>query len=174
MKVTYRSAEAKDAEAIAQLHADSWKKHYRGICPDAYLDNEVDAERLKIWTQRLSNPSQAQITLMAYDENSVLCGFVCTYKGHHPEWGAYLDNLHVHSAYQGKGIGRGLMKEVATRVHRQGSDSSLYLHVLVQNQSAIGFYEKIGGQLIASKIEEMPWGTQGEINDYLWSLDQLM
>jgi ribosomal protein S18 acetylase RimI-like enzyme len=33
--VEYREATANDAEAIAELHAESWRRHYRG----AYLDN---------------------------------------------------------------------------------------------------------------------------------------
>ena len=37
----FRSAEAGDAAAVAGLHADSWRRHYRGAFSDAFLDGDV-------------------------------------------------------------------------------------------------------------------------------------
>ena len=33
----FRSADASDADAIGALHAESWRRHYRGALPDAYF-----------------------------------------------------------------------------------------------------------------------------------------
>ena len=51
-----RPAAGADAGRIAALHADSWRRHYRGAYSDAFLDGEVDADRLAVWTQRLHAP----------------------------------------------------------------------------------------------------------------------
>jgi hypothetical protein len=48
----YREATAGDAEAIAGLHADSWRRHYRGAYLDSYLDSDV-ADRMAEWSGRL-------------------------------------------------------------------------------------------------------------------------
>src|SRR6266496_5428632 len=62
VEATYREATAKDVEAIAALHADSWRRHYRGAYSDAFLDNEVFADRLQIWTDRLHQPRSEEHT----------------------------------------------------------------------------------------------------------------
>jgi len=43
-----------DAEALARVHAQSWKATYRGILPDTYLDSEVDGERARYWRTALA------------------------------------------------------------------------------------------------------------------------
>jgi hypothetical protein len=45
--MTYREATANDAEKIAALHARYWQIHYRGILSDAFLDGEVEENRLQ-------------------------------------------------------------------------------------------------------------------------------
>ena len=37
----FRPADADDAAAVAGLHADSWRRHYRGAFSDAFLDGDV-------------------------------------------------------------------------------------------------------------------------------------
>jgi hypothetical protein len=53
----YRPATEADTAAIAELHAESWRLHYRGSFPDAFLDGDVGAERLAEWTERLARPA---------------------------------------------------------------------------------------------------------------------
>ena len=47
-----RVAGRSDAAAIAALHADSWRRHYRGAYSDAFLDGDVHADRLAVWTEQ--------------------------------------------------------------------------------------------------------------------------
>src|SRR6266545_1171398 len=49
----FRLASPADAKAVADLHADSWRRHYRGAYSDAFLDGDVVADRLAVWTARL-------------------------------------------------------------------------------------------------------------------------
>jgi hypothetical protein len=44
-----RTASARDAKPIADLHVDSWRRHYRGAFRDSFLDGDVFAERLAVW-----------------------------------------------------------------------------------------------------------------------------
>lgn len=60
-----RLAEYKDYERIAQLHADSWKRHYRGILTNTYLDSEAIDDKLLIWQTRLTNPPFNQHIVLA-------------------------------------------------------------------------------------------------------------
>src|SRR6185436_17727278 len=95
-----RTATLADAEAIASLHADSWRTTYRGAMRDAYLDGDVVTERRAVWQERLATPAPNQHVLVAEQAGAVV-GFACAYGGADAVWGTELDNLHVRRGMQG-------------------------------------------------------------------------
>ena len=54
--IALKDAVSSDYKAIATLHAESWKKNYRGMFSDKFLDDDVDEDRLQVWYERLSEP----------------------------------------------------------------------------------------------------------------------
>ncbi len=142
----YRAATADDVTAISALHAESWRLHYRGGFPDEFLDGDVGAERLAVWTARLADPSPRDRTVVAM-EGPELAGFVHTILDDDPEWGALLDNLHVRSTRKRRGTGACLLRRAAADVVASGSGSGLYLWVLEANEPAKAFYVAQGGEL---------------------------
>jgi GNAT superfamily N-acetyltransferase len=152
-----RPATVDDTTAIAALHADSWRRHYRGSYPDAYLDREADAERLACWTERLSAPGPGDRTVVAVSGGR-LAGFVHTILHDDPTWGALLDNLHVRHDLQGGGVGRDLMAASAAAVLAGEPVTGLYLWVLEPNVAAQRFYLRLGGGLRDSEPFETPGG----------------
>ncbi|TQS39512.1 GNAT family N-acetyltransferase [Cryptosporangium phraense] len=62
MHPTLRPATAADAPAIARLHADSWRRHYRGAYADSFLDGDVLADRRAVWESRLAAPAASTTT----------------------------------------------------------------------------------------------------------------
>ena len=56
-----------------------------------------------------------------------------------------MDNLHVSESAKGRGIGKNLISLVAQEVLRGNPTAKMYLWVLKNNKSAIGFYERLGG-----------------------------
>lgn len=68
--VATRLAKMRDAPSIAALHADSWRRNYRGCYRDDYLDGDVDSERLQVWTERLGAAEGNTRTLVAELEAS--------------------------------------------------------------------------------------------------------
>jgi hypothetical protein len=89
-----RTATSADAVAVADLHADSWRRHYRGLYRDEYLDGEVFAERRAVWTARFADTRADTRTFLA-EHDGVLVGFAHVIFDDDPTWGALLDNLHV-------------------------------------------------------------------------------
>ena len=75
--VHYREATEHDADGIAALHADSWRRHYRGTYLDEYLDGDIVTDRLEVWTTRLTPPRLNQSTICA-DVGGDVIGFVHT------------------------------------------------------------------------------------------------
>jgi ribosomal protein S18 acetylase RimI-like enzyme len=168
-RISYRRASARDAEAVAELHADSWRRHYRGAYSDAYLDGNIFSDRLATWTQRLKiAPSDAACTIVA-ERDADLIGFAHTILREHPEWGALLDNLHVRFDYKRSGIGTRLMSESARFVFEHAPGSGLYLGVLEINKAAQAFYEARGGQCVRRGVTGDRSG--GTIQDrlYYWA-----
>ena len=166
--VHYREATAEDAEAIARLHADSWRRNYRGSYSDAYLDGDVECDRLAVWTERLvTNPASDACTFVA-ESDGVLAGFAHTALNADPEWGALLDNLHVAHALKGQGVGTRLMAETARAVIARTPSSGLFLLVLEPNKAAQAFYEARGGQCVGRETSEAPGGGTIVGLRYVW------
>ncbi|MEO3750570.1 GNAT family N-acetyltransferase [Streptomyces sp. B6B3] len=141
--ITLRAAEPDDAEHIALLHADNWRRRYRGVFADAYLDGDVVAERRSVWTARLAAPGDS-LTLLAEDDDG-LVGFGHVVFDEDDRWGSLLDNLHVVHSRQGSGLGRVLLTRVAEAAAERATSRSLYLWVLEANTAARGFYRTLGG-----------------------------
>src|SRR5688500_365411 len=110
---SFRIARASDADAIAQLHADSWRRTYRGAYSDAYLDGDVFADRTRVWRERLGSPKPNQFVCLA-ERSGTLAGFVCAFGAEDPTWGSLIDNMHVDVRWRQLGIGSALMRRAGT------------------------------------------------------------
>jgi GNAT superfamily N-acetyltransferase len=161
-----RAARASDAAAIAALHAASWRPCYRGALNEAYLDGELDAERGRVWSQRLDEPASNQYVVVADRDGRLQC-FACAYLGSDPEWGTLLDNMHVAAELRRRSVGGQLMRAVASRCLTAGS-ARLYLWVLESNQRARRFYERHGAALSGADVWSPPGGGTVARHRYAW------
>lgn len=163
-----RAATANDIGAIAGLHADSWRRNYRGAYLDAYLDGDVVADRMRIWTDRLARPQVDQFTIVAEHDGAFL-GFAHTILDADESWGALLENLHVAHNVRRGGIGTRLMAEAARGLIQRRPTSGLYLTVLEQNTSAQAFYAARGGTFAGRKIAgPFPGGGTAAVLRFAW------
>lgn len=165
--IEYRLAGASDAEAIADLHARSWRENYRGSFRDAFLDGDLLGERLRVWRDRLDRPPDNQLVLVAVDDTE-LAGFVCAYGAHDPRWGSLVDNLHVARAFRRNGIGMALMRRAGARLASRYPESEVYLLVLEVNASARRFYAHLGGRNAGTSTMETHGGAMVRSCRYTW------
>jgi GNAT superfamily N-acetyltransferase len=154
----YRSATAADTAAIAALHAESWRLHYRDAFPDAFLDSDVGNERLAEWTERLARPAPEDRTTVAVDGQGEIVGLAHTILHEDPEWGALLDNLHVRPDLKRQGVGARLMACSAAAVLAGEPATGLYLWVLEPNTPARAFYTAQGGAEQGAEPFDTPGG----------------
>ncbi|KUL30890.1 GNAT family N-acetyltransferase [Actinoplanes awajinensis] len=151
----YRPAGPDDAAAIAALHADSWQRHFRGCFTDTFLDGDPLADRLPVWTRRLSVPGPRR-TIVA-DDHGHLAGFVHFVAGSDPQWGAEIDEIHIAHDRQRHGLGRELLTRAATAI---GAGSPLYLWVFAVNQPAQSFYRAMGATVVeTTRFDGAPAGV---------------
>jgi len=164
--IEYNFGSLKDAGSVAALHADNWRKYYRGALSDYYLDQEVKSERQSYWIKRLTEAHSGECLITAYQGNE-LAGFVYSFSDY-DEHGSYLDNLHVHESSHGYGIGRNLMSKSAQWLLDQGSNRPYYLWVLESNDGAIEFYNKMKGEKCDIQLHTMPDGSRCKCVRYVW------
>jgi ribosomal protein S18 acetylase RimI-like enzyme len=151
----FRPADAGDAAAVAGLHADSWRRHYRGAYSDAFLDGDVAGYLLAVWTERLTSPDPQAWTTLAELGGEVV-GLAHTRLGEDAAWGALLDNLHVTYGLKRMGVGTRLLALAAQSVLDRSPGSGLYLWVLEQNAGARAFYTARGGACVEACADLPP------------------
>jgi GNAT superfamily N-acetyltransferase len=160
--VVFRRASFDDARSVARLHADSWRRHYRGAYADAFIDGDVERDRLQVWSGRLSTRDETTTTILAED-GSCLIGFVHVIFDEDAQYGSLIDNLHVVFDRKRGGIGTQLMSHAAAAVVGHGS-GGMYLWVLEQNTAAQSFYEDRGGTYTGRRLVPPPGRVPGRLN----------
>jgi len=164
----FRLAGAEDAAAIAQLHAESWRITYRGLFSDAFLDGPVFEERAELWRQRFADWDAGRNGVVLMEHGRTLLGFACLMLDKDSDWGARLDNLHVHKEAQGTGAGRQLMQHAARWVLEREPDWPLHLMVYERNAPAVKFYDAMGGAVTERRNVVVEDGTELVELRYVW------
>lgn len=145
------------ARQIAALHAASWKAAYRGLFADAYLDGDVEGERLRYWQRRIEALAAGTGEIFLATIGAVPAGFLCIENDTEPEWGAFVDNLHVLPRWQGANLGGRLLDRGAAWARGHGQ-RQLYLWVFEKNYPARRFYARDGWQLAEKQVHDIPGG----------------
>ena len=137
-----RLATKEDASAISEVFALSWKKAYRGMMSQHYLDHLA----LDFWEKTLSEEleSGAVGAEVALEEGKVI-GCIVYRKSRItalPEY-AEIQAVYMHPDKIRKGYGQALLDSVLKTVKGMGYEGC-YLWVLLGNNAARSFYEKNG------------------------------
>jgi len=112
-----------------------------------------------VWRQRFSEPPAGQFVAVE-QTGEVLTGFVCAYGNHDPQWGNFIDNIHVDPGRKRQGIGARLMRAVAEWAVQDFPERRVYLWVLESNMSARRFYESLGAEVAERDLWTPPDGSQ--------------
>lgn len=164
----FRDADSSDCEAVALLHALSWRTAYQGILAQEFLNKFAEDDRRRVWRTRLSDARPETQLVRVAVKNAQLVGFVCVFLDADKRWGALLDNLHVHPELKGRGVGRQLMAYAASWVLDRRPASALHLWVLEENHSARGFYERFAGSAVERVVHRAPDGNDVPAVRYVW------
>lgn len=157
-----RPAGADDADQVALLHADSWRRHYRGAYADAFLDGDVAADRRAVWRERLRAPAATATILAEHDDR--LVGFIHVMLDDDPRWGSLVDNLHVVHDQHRTGVGTRLLAGAARAVVERATGAGMFLWVLEQNTAAQRFYLRCGARSEETAPVPPPGGDPGRLD----------
>jgi GNAT superfamily N-acetyltransferase len=160
--VRLRLADVDDAAPIASLHADSWRRHYRGAYADSFLDGDVAADRRSVWSARLDATLNSR-TFVA-EATGRMVGFIHVIFDHDPQWGSLVDNLHVTPDKHRTGIGTELLSHAARTVVERARTNQMYLWVLEQNTAAQHFYRARGATSVETAAVLPPGGDPSRLH----------
>ncbi|MCE7026552.1 GNAT family N-acetyltransferase [Jiella avicenniae] len=145
-----RFAEVRDAAALANVHESAWRGAYAGLIPHGCL-NSILQRRQSGWWQRAVQGG-AGILVVEY------CGETIGYAtmGRNRTEALAVDGeiyeLYLKPSHQGVGFGRRLFA-ASRKLLRERSFESHAVWALADNSLATGFYERLGGEVIAEGEE---------------------
>jgi ribosomal protein S18 acetylase RimI-like enzyme len=150
-EISFRLATADDAAAIAAVRVDSWRATYRGVMPDAYLDNMRAEESTAMWSQVL-NAKMPGICVYVAEAGTEVVGFVAgmLLTPEKLDCNAELTAIYIKPIAQRGGVGRRLLSLAAHQLQQYGA-VSLLTWVITDNQPARKFYEELGAELLVEQ-----------------------
>jgi GNAT superfamily N-acetyltransferase len=136
-----RPARVQDVRQMARVHVRCWQETYRGLMPDAVLDDPgFPAARERMWTEVLTGGRYRQNRVAVAERDDELAGIAMSGP---PEdaaatWSRQLYVLYVYAADHGTGAGRALLEAVIDPAEPTA------LWVADPNPRAQAFYRKHG------------------------------
>ncbi|MDQ1147652.1 L-amino acid N-acyltransferase YncA [Bacillus sp. SORGH_AS 510] len=140
-----RKAVLSDAKGIARVHVDSWRTTYANIMTEDYLNQLSYEKREEMWNIIIPNGG----VYVAENNEGTIVGFSSGGKerlGEYPGFSGELYAIYILKEYQGKGLGKALVKPIVKELQDQQIDS-MVVCVLEENNSRL-FYEALCGKKI--------------------------
>ncbi len=161
--VTYRVATTSDRDALAALHVLVWRDTYRDLAPATAYRALDETNRRSHWDDLLQRDSATALTLVAESGGS-LAGFGHASPGTHEVMvgAGEVVHLYVDPAFQGRGIGMTMLREL-TRFLTAAGHTVVRLAVVRGNDQAVRFYERAGGRIIGEFVDGVLWRSDNHI-----------
>ena len=161
---TFRLATEKDLRSLAIMHVQAWREAYRDLMPNAVLAALDPTKREATWRQVLHQGTRVTLALL---EASVV-GFMGCGERRHPTLPAdgEIYGLYVLERAQRQGVGRELfLKRLGLLARKRFNSAALW--VFEKNARARSFYDAMGGEVCANRIEARDGWQLGEVA-YAW------
>ncbi len=149
------------------MHVTAWRETYRGLVPDHVLASLSQEQRAAQWRSGLARGAKGPIVFVA-EWDGALQGFAAAgpVREAARPWQAEIYALYVLRTGQGKGLGYGLMRQLAAALgerHRH----TVGLWVLTANAHARAFYERLGAARFEQRVDESE-GWACDETAYAW------
>jgi len=172
--IAVRPATTRDAAGIARVHVDSWRFAYRGLLPQAVLDDLSVERRTEFWQHAITHPLPHALTLVAVRGDQVIgfCNCGPALAADTPDHIGEVATIYVDPALIRQGVGRRLMDAALDHLAREGfTDAELW--VLEHNTIGRRFYEGYGWTRSGrTKVEAIHGASVTEVGYHLHIADR--
>lgn len=162
-----RPARHDDAEALANIHEDAWRSTYRGVIDGLELERMISRRGPKWWRTALSRGVRIQMLEVA----GVAAGYATFGRSRMRElpFEGEIYELYIRPDHQGLGFGTELFDATRAALERSRL-SGLAIRVLKDNEAAVGFYLRRGGQVLMTSRERIAQ-TSLDLTVFGWFAD---
>lgn len=166
--ITIRGATPDDAAGIARVHVDSWKSTYPGILPEAAVKSISFEKQQAVWKRALETAADRSVFIAEADGEAVAYATAGPARNRGvPRFTGEVFTLYVLQGWQGRGIGRTLLRTARDALVKAGHER-IIVWVVAENP-AVWFYESQGGLTIAER-DDIVAGTPVRLRAYGWWL----
>jgi ribosomal protein S18 acetylase RimI-like enzyme len=150
LTVDIRKAEARDADAIADVHRDAWQGAYTGIIPYRALTAMINRRGSQWW----ANAIRRAATVLVIEVGGKVAGYATIGRNRARELKqeGEIYELYLRPECQGIGLGSRLFAAARERLAAHNL-RGLVVWALEENVNAISFYAGAGGRDIAEGVE---------------------
>jgi ribosomal protein S18 acetylase RimI-like enzyme len=143
--ITIRRARAEDAQEIAEVHDAAWRDAYRGVIPGRELERMIARRGPRWWRDAIARGSR--LIVLEFDES--IAGYATYGRNRVPSlpYQGEIFELYIAPEFQGLGFGRRLF-QAARRDLQDHGYGSILIWALADNERALGFYGRLGGQVV--------------------------
>ena len=148
--ITIREAQENDALGIAEVHDAAWRHAYSGIIPGRELERMIARRGPKWWHSAIVRGSR----LLVLDFDELIGGYASYGRNRVPamDYGGEIFELYIAPEFQGLGFGRRVFSAARKDLAEHGH-STFLVWALADNDGAIGFYHRLGGQIVRRAYE---------------------
>ena len=141
MNIDFVPAKTSDAAAVSTLRHRIWDTTYRGVYPDAVIDDFNYDWHQQRDLQKITDPSFTVYLIKYGDED--IGYFIFQHAGS----AVWLSSLYVLQEYQHRGIGKRAFSILRDYCREKGI-SRFSCHCSPHNENAMRFYRRMGGVVI--------------------------
>ncbi len=138
-----RKAHIEDIEKIAEIYVYNWKKTYKALLPETFLNSITIPAKIHYWREYINKP--CHFVFVYTDNSNNIYGFVALKEEKEIPNCLYLDSLHIKNSCQGKGIGSKLIS-FALSFSKDNHYSKLSICIVNGNDNAKNLYKKLGAK----------------------------
>lgn len=150
-EIHIRRADVNDAALLAAARRSAWDATYRGIYPDAWIDEYDLAAQTQREKARLEQPDYTAYLVMDGSRCAGYFSYGAPGHGAYKDFSFCLNSLYLLPPYQRMGLGRRIFAQVRQAARERKLDG-FFCGCNVHNLPARQFYEKMGGR--AGRIDD--------------------
>lgn len=161
-EATVRPGTPADVDAIADAHVQAWQTTYPGIFPSGVIEGFTPERRRAQWRAWFAAPP-ARGALLVAEEDGKVVGFANTGPfrgGLEPSPDGELYAIYLCRSAQRRGLGRRLFEAALDALRKAGFEAMRCW--VIEGNPAIAFYERLGGERVASQPFEAGGATLTE------------